>query len=112
MQTTEGLHCGCNEISHLLRIAHVGLYKNCFAFFSLNRLHRLRTCRIDVADYNFCEVSGKENGRSATNAAAPACDQHNLSSKIEYRCSHARSPCFRNSRSLCSRHSGKLPEVI
>src|SRR5215467_8779189 len=84
MQTTEGSHCRSNEILHLSRIAHVSLHENSISFFALNRLHRLRSLGIDIADHNFCAVSCKQDRCSTTNTAAATGNQRNLVCEIEW----------------------------
>src|SRR5262249_59462033 len=71
------------EILYLFRLPHVGLHENSLTVSDFDRLHRLRTRGIDVADHNLCAASGKKKRRSSTNAAASARNQHNFVRKIE-----------------------------
>ena len=88
MQTAEGFHCCSDEIFHLLRNRYISLNENSLTLFSLDRLHRLHACGVNVADHDLRAATRKQKRCGLADSTAPAGNKRNLSRKIERGCIH------------------------
>src|SRR5262245_56390347 len=83
MQSAVRINCRGDKIFYIALVTHIGLHKDGFATFALDRFDCFRPDWIDIADHNLGAALRKEKGCCAPNSSGAACNERDPASKIE-----------------------------